>query len=404
MPIPRLTDSQRSHVRRLTRAFDHHEPCYAPDLDLRVHQDVRSSGPAIRSDLHGGTWILSRYRDVAAASASLTEPREPGAPSATPPEHAAFEGMMEPPFLPSRESKLLAEVRRLTRRLLAPVVARGYGDLVTELAVPLPLAVMALAVGFSEDAQARIGQLAGGNTARTHASEAARGFWPAFTHLCDRELRRARRDPDRGYLSVLAGSPIDGRTPTDHELHVRLVAFAIAGHQTSMNTLVHLLWQLADRPDLQQRLRTDPASIPAAVTEALRLWTPLDQGIRVTTRQLEIQDGTVPAGSRVILLTGAANRDPEVFPDPDAFRLDRGPAGRLVIGGGAQVSVGAHLARAGFTAVLQELARHPDYKPLQPSCAHLGSGYRHTCPDRLPVYFAGADPDPEPAPQRRLSA
>jgi len=165
-----------------------------------------------------------------------------------------------------------------------------------------------------------------------------------------------------------------------------LVAYAIAGHETSMNTLAHLIWQLARRPELQDALRDAPELMPAAIEETLRLWTPVDHGSRVTTTDVQISGVTIPRGARVILLTGAANRDPEEFDEPDEFRLDRERKPHLTFGQGIHFCLGAHLARIEFLAVLRELAAHPNYSLTGPVRRSYENG-RHICIDQLPVAF-----------------
>ncbi|MFI0924724.1 cytochrome P450 [Streptomyces sp. NPDC021012] len=127
--------------------------------------------------------------------------------------------------------------------------------------------------------------------------------------------------------------------------------------------------------------------VPAAVEEALRLWTPVDHGTRVTTRPVVLSGTGIPAGARVVLPTGAADRDPEVFPGPDAFRPDRGGNRHLSFGHGIHFCLGAHLARAEFAQVLREPLRHPESTLTGTPTRHFGNG-RHICLDRLPVRFA----------------
>lgn len=119
---------------------------------------------------------------------------------------------------------------------------------------------------------------------------------------------------------------------TGEELHVMLVAFAIAGPGVSVNTLTHLLSHLADRPEHLDLLRERPALMPDAIGETLRLWTPVDHGTRVTTREVTMAGTRIPAGARVLLLTGATNREPRQFADPDELRLDRSPIRHLTSG------------------------------------------------------------------------
>ncbi|WP_250286819.1 MULTISPECIES: cytochrome P450 [unclassified Frankia] len=387
-------------VRRLIADFDHHDPAFDPETAIAVHRGIRERGRVVRSRAYGGIWILSHYDDVATAlkdhetfssASGVFFPRAAGTPRFAPleydpPEHTTFRALMRPPFLAARAQDLRPAVSALVARLLRPVVERGHGDLVAELAVPLPLAVVGLAVGFSPDAQQRIRRLTANTWSRMPTDDSPDGFWPPFAELFRAEIQRARADPGEDYLSALVRSDFDGRPVTDAELHVMLVAFAIAGHETSMNTLAHLLWQLARRPDLQDELRGRPELMPVAVEETLRLWTPVDHGTRLTTRPVEIAGTTIPAGARVVLLTGAANRDPAKFPGPDEFRLDRDPVRHLTFGQGAHFCIGAHHARTEFLAVLAELARHPNYRLTGQPRRYFENG-RHICLDRLPVAF-----------------
>lgn len=393
------------HLARLTADFDAHDPYLSPDLAVDVHRAIRTSAPVSYSRAHGGTWIVSRYHDVRAALADhetfssasgVFFPRAAGTPRFAPleydpPEQTRFRTAMKPPFLLPRVRDLHGALVDLVRAHVTPIAARGHGDLIAELAVPLPLAVVGLAVGFTEHAQRSIRELTSNTWARMPKDDGPGGFWPAFTALFDSEIRRAREQPGDDHLSLLVRSTFDGRRPAgDEELHVMLVAYAIAGHETSMNILAHLLWQLGSRPDLQSALRGDPSLIPAAVEETLRLWTPVDHGTRLTTRPTVLGGHEIPAGARVVLLTGAANRDPEVFPAPDTFRLDRGNNRHLTFGHGIHFCLGAHLARAEFAQVLHELFRHPAFTLTEQPTRYFENG-RHICLDRLPVRFASHD-------------
>ncbi|MFE1191174.1 cytochrome P450 [Streptomyces olivaceoviridis] len=141
------------------------------------------------------------------------------------------------------------------------------------------------------------------------------------------------------------------------------------------------------QPELQETLHEDPGLVPAAVEETLRLWTPVDHGTHVTTRAVQLGGTEIPADARVVLLTGAANRDPQVLPDPDTFRLDRGVNRHLTFGHGIHFCMGAHLARVEFAEVLHELLRHPVFTFTAAPNRYFENG-RHICMDRLTVQFA----------------
>ncbi|MEV8374763.1 cytochrome P450 [Kribbella sp. NPDC056861] len=223
----------------------------------------------------------------------------------------------------------------------------------------------------------------------------AGGFWPPFAELFRQEIARARSEPGDDYLSELVRAEPDGVPVSDEDLQAMLVAFAIAGHETSMNTLAHLLWQLGRRPDLQEQLRAAPELIPVAIEETLRLWSPVDHGTRVTTTEVVIGDTRIPPGARVVLLTGAANRDPRIYSDPNTFRLDRGLARHLTFGHGIHFCLGARLARIEFAAVLRELARYPNYRVTTAPRRYFENG-RHICLDQLQVSWIGCENGGDP--------
>ncbi|WP_156757061.1 cytochrome P450 [Actinokineospora pegani] len=386
-------------VDRLVARFDHHDPEFTPEVAAAVHRRLREAGEPVHSAAHGGVWVLARYRHVFDAlkdhgsfssAQGVFFPRGADQPRFAPleydpPEHTAFRSLMRPALAAAAVRAVEPRIDRLAADIVRPLVARGSADLVAELTTTLPLAVLATTIGFSDTARGEILELT-----RTTWSKMATGgqFWPQFAALLDAEIARARRDHDGTYLAELVRTEVDGAPVTDEQLRVMLVAFAIAGHETTMNTTGHLLWRLAQDPDLAARLARDPGARPAAVDESLRLDAPVDHGSRFTTRDVEVGRTTIPAGSRVVLAVGAANRDPEQFDDPEAFRLDRGAARHLSLGQGIHFCLGAQLGRRQIVAVLDELAAAPPMTLDGPVHRHYANG-RHLNLAALPVRWGG---------------
>ncbi|MET0190896.1 MAG: cytochrome P450 [Pseudonocardia sediminis] len=389
-----------STVDRLAARFDHHDPEFDPDTAIAVHRRLRESGGPVHSSAHGGIWVLARYAHVLDALKDHTRfssaqgvffPRAADQPRFAPleydpPEHTAFRALMRPALAASAVKAVEPRISGLASEIVGPLVRRGSADLVAELTTVLPLAVLAETIGFSAGARDAILELTR-TTWASMARGAAADFWPQFAALLDDEITRARRTHDGTYLAELVRSELDGEPVTDEQLRVMLVAFAIAGHETTMNTAGHLLLRLARDPALAARLAADPASRPAAVDETLRLDTPVDHGSRVTTADVDIDGTTVPAGSRVILAVGAANRDPDRFDDPDSFHLDRGAAGHLSLGQGIHFCLGAQLGRRELVAVLDALADAPPMTLDGPVERYYANG-RHLNLRSLPVRFA----------------
>lgn len=356
-----------STVERLAHRFDHHDPEFTPEIAVAVHRRLRESGGPVHTEAHGGMWVLARYQHVSEAlkdherfssARGVFFPRAVDQPRFAPleydpPEHTAFRALMRPALAAAAVRAVTPRIAELAARMVRPLVGRGEVDLVAELTTRLPLAVLAETIGFSPRARDSIVELT-----RTTWARMATGaqFWPQFAALLDAEITRARRHHDGSFLAELVRTAIDGEPVTDEQLRVMLVAFAIAGHETTMNTAGHLLWRIAADPGLAGRLAADPAARAAAVDETLRIDSPVDHGSRVTTTDVTIGGTTIPKDSRVILAVGAANRDPEVFDEPDSFRLDRGAARHLSLGRGIHYCLGAQLGRVQLIAVLDELA------------------------------------------------
>lgn len=386
-------------VDRLVANFDHHDPELTPDIAIAVHDEIRERSRVAYSSAHGGMWMLSRYADVEAAlrdqdtfsaAKGVFFPRAPGTPLFAPldydqPRHTAFRKLMRQPLAPAAVDERRSAVAEIVRDMIAPIAQRGSGDLVRELAVPLPLTVLGMAVGFSAEARARLRELTENMWARMATDEDSSGFWPQFRALYTEEIDRAHRAPGDDYVSTLVQAHFNGQPLSEEELHVVLPGFAIAGHEPVLNALSHLLWQLGTNPALQEDSRLRPELRGAIVEETLRLWSP-DHGTRVTTRDVEIDGTVIPANSRVVLMAGAANRDPRVFDDPHTFRLDRGPIRHLSFGHGVHFCLGAPLARIELAAVLDELAEHPKFVVTNEPYRHYVNG-RHINFDRLDVTF-----------------
>jgi cytochrome P450 len=171
-------------------------------------------------------------------------------------------------------------------------------------------------------------------------------------------IRRASETPaSNDVTSRVMRETVHGRRLTDDEI-VSIVRNWTVGELATMAASIGILVQyLAAHPDLQRRLRERPALLPAAIDEILRLEAPLIANRRIVTRDVEIGGQPLAAGERVTLMWASANRDEEVFGDPDEFRLDRDPALNLLYGAGIHVCPGAPLARMELRIVMEALLK-----------------------------------------------
>jgi cytochrome P450 len=129
----------------------------------------------------------------------------------------------------------------------------------------------------------------------------------------------------------------------------------LAGNETTTNLLGGMFDTLARDPDSYHRIRDDRSLIPMAIEEQLRYSSPVQNLYRTARRDYPVGDVTIPAGARVLLSFGAANRDPRVFDSPDVYRVDRNPSQHIAFGFGAHLCLGAQLTRMEAQAVLHEL-------------------------------------------------
>jgi cytochrome P450 len=304
-----------------------------------------------------------------------------------PPVHTALRNLMRPPLTNAEVKAIEPQIRSLVQELVEPLAAKGGGDLVGDLAVPLPLRVLSVVVGFSPRATDRIRALSEQLWAGMAADEDSSNFLPAYAGLLAEEIADVRAHPRGDYLSWLVTQEIAGRPVTDEELIGVLASLAIAGHETTMNSAANLLLHLARTPADQQRLRDEADVIPLAVEEGLRCWTATVNFARTLTRPVTIDGVTIPAGERVLLVYQAANRDPEEFEDAETFRLDRKPNHHLAFGQGIHFCLGAQLGRAELRILLEELVHNAPPFVLTGDAPRYFEGGVHQCVKSIPVAF-----------------
>jgi len=271
-----------------------------------------------------------------------------------PPEHEPIRRLALDAAASRRAVAALREfTREHVRELLGAILRRGRGDLVAELSVHLTNRVIAKLLGVPQE---RAGWLAEQAeeimhselpvTNRTERGVGYQGAFPEFTAFVDELVRHRleRREPADDAI----GGIVAGATGPLSETVVRMVLtqLLLGGSATTRDFLGHIFHVLIERPDLHAAIRRDPALVPVAGEEGLRLAPPVLFVIRTVREATELRGVAIAPGERVIAAIAAANRDAEVYPDPDEFRLDReAPRPHLSFGYGAHACVGASLAR-----------------------------------------------------------
>jgi cytochrome P450 len=392
------TTSTDALVARLFSVQQRHDP-------YSVLRELREAGPLHRTPM--GLWLATRYRDCAdvlsgahwshAAEAAQLHPSVAAAEAATelptsflwmdPPDHTRLRTLVSKAFTPRLVARLRPRIERLADELVGTALQAGEFDLVQAIAYPLPLTIVCELVGIPADAHADVQRwsqdLARGfdpDLLMTPEAHAARSRAAAEFMAYLRALIDARRDrPADDLLSALAAVEDRGDVLTETELLATCVTTVVAGHETTVNLVSGGLLALMRSPDQLARLRERPELVPSAVDELLRMEPPVQMTTRTTLRDTVLAGQELPAGTGVVVLINSANRDPDIYPDPD--RLDvaryhdrsRPPARHLGYSLGIHYCLGAPLASLEMevllhcilsrVATMRPLRDDPPYKP-----------------------------------------
>jgi cholest-4-en-3-one 26-monooxygenase len=349
---------------------------------------LRRESPVHWFDLPDGVgyWAVTRRKDIVWISKQpkrfLNAPRlavfEKGAPpekrevrhllNMDPPEHAHFRTAASSWFTPRAIRRRQAEVEQITRDLLAEMAGDGEtreGDFVADLTAPLTLAILADMLGVPrEDWRLMFewtNQIAGssdpefqtaGATPQANVENVRDNLFQYFMTLA--EKRRA--EPRDDIVSVLVGAPIDGQPMPTMELLSYFLLLVVAGNETTRNAASGGLLALIENPGEFAKLRANPGLVDSAVEEIVRWTAPVIQFCRTPVEDVELYGKKIRAGDSLCLFYPSANRDEDVFEDPDVFRIDRRPNPHLGFGIGEHFCLGASLARLELRAIFRALA------------------------------------------------
>lgn len=271
-----------------------------------------------------------------------------------PPDHTRLRKLVSKAFTPRMVAQLAPRIEQITTELLdAALAVDGPVDLIKDFASPLPVVVISELLdvpladrerfeGWSHEmARALDPDFLLPPDVRLRAMRAREEFAEYFRELV--ALRRA--NPGDDLLSALVAVHDQGDVLTENELLATLILLLIAGHETTVNLIGNGTLALLRHPDQLARLHAEPELIDRAVEELLRYDSPVQLTIRYALEDGEVGGRTIPQGSFLLLLIGAANRDPDEHDDPDSLDLGREPSRHLAFGQGVHFCLGAPLAR-----------------------------------------------------------
>ncbi|MFD5036041.1 cytochrome P450 [Streptomyces sp. NPDC058378] len=277
------------------------------------------------------------------------------------PDHTRIRRLVAKAFTPRRVEALAPTVERLAAALVDDFVDAGGGDLLTAVAEPLPVAVIAEMLGVPEADRALLRPWSAaicGMFELNPPEETARAAVQASVEFSGylRELIAARRaDPGTDLISGLIAAHDDEDRLTEQEIVSTCVLLLNAGHEATVNATANSWWMLFRHPEQLAALRADHSLLPTAVEELLRYDTPVPMFARWVLDDIEIDGTVIPRGAQVALLFASANRDPERFADAETLDLSRQDNPHISFGAGIHYCLGAPLARLELAASFREL-------------------------------------------------
>ena len=370
-----MTTSQTS---RTVRSY----PFGPPDrleLDPR-YAWLRTNEPVSRVQMPYGeeAWLATRYADVRtvlgdarfsrAAVADRDEPRvaphsqQTGMLAMDPPEHSRLRRLVAKAFTVRRVEDLRPRAEQVAEELVDRMVEAGPpADLVDDFAVPLPVIVICELLGVPPADRDRFHVWSEAIVSTTSLSpQQIGGYLDNLGAYIAGLVEQRRREPTD---ADLLGSLVRARDEDDRLSEEEMVALAggllAAGHETTASQIPNFVYALRTHPDVLEFLRVRPDLVPAAVEELMR-WVPLGAAAafpRYAKEDIELSGVTVPAGDPVLAAVHSANRDGEMFPDPDRIDVTRSPNPHLGFGHGAHHCLGAPLARVELQTALAVLLR-----------------------------------------------
>jgi cytochrome P450 len=380
--------NKRPPVTDWSKDFDLLDPRWIED-PYPIWRELRHNCPVAHTDRFSGVYFPSRYEDIRTIAYDTEhfssrriviregEPVILPSPPVTsdPPVHRDERRVLLPPFTPASVKKLEPRMRQLCRELLERLSGRTTCDGALDYAQEIPARLTAHMLGISEDA---------GDLFRRwlHESIELSMTDPALAYRAaaevaaffDAEIAKHRAEPKDDLISYLLDARINGQPLSNEHINGTLRLLLFAGIDTTWSAIGVSLWHLATHGDDRKRLAQEPQLLPTAVEEFLRAYAPVAVA-REIVGDTEINGCPLKKGEMVMLPFGAANRDPDVFPDADSVIIDRAENRHAAFGLGIHRCIGSTLARTEILIALEEwLAKFPDFTLAPGAVVEWSSG------------------------------
>ena len=363
---------------------------YSP-YDYEVHEDpypfyarLRTEAPLYRNE-ELGFWALSRHADVSAgfrdnarfsSAEGVSLDKLASGPHAhktmsflamDPPRHTRMRSLVARGFTPRRVVELEPRIREIAREYLDRAKELDEFDIIGDFAGKLPMDVISEMMGVPVADRDEVRRLAdllvhreeGVEDVPPAGIEAAITLFGYYTEM----IAQRRRQPTDDLTSALLVAEIDGDRLDDEDIVAFLFLMVVAGNETTTKLLGHCLYWAWANPAEREKVWSGSHTIEQWIEETLRYDTSSQLLARTTLVDVELHGGVIPKGDRVVFLVGAANRDPEVFVDPDRYDIGRDTTQIVSFGLGRHFCMGASLARLEARVALEEfIARFAGYE------------------------------------------
>ena len=338
-----------------------------------------------------GFWAITKYHDVAAISknpGTFSSNRRtallPEMPQAQldnqrlmmlnldPPLHNKVRNLVNKGFTPRMVARLEPHIREITTAIIDRIALTGACDFVNEVAVELPLQVIAEMLGVPLEERRLLfdwtNRMIGFDDPEYHTTpedgEIAAMELYAYANRLALERRKHPRDD---LVTVLLNAEVDGEHLSELEFDLFFLLLSVAGNETTRNLISGGMLALLEHPGQRDRLLANPSLLPFAVEEMLRWVSPVMHFRRTATRDTEIRGRQIRENDKVVMFYPSVNRDEEIFPEADVFDVARHPNEHLAFGIGQHFCLGAKLARLEIRVMFEELLRRlPDIELAGP--------------------------------------
>jgi cytochrome P450 len=260
-----------------------------------------------------------------------------------PPRHKKLRSLVSEAFTPRTIAQQADNIRGIVNELLDASTASGTLEVMRELAVPLPVRVIAALMGVPSSQHADFKRCS--EAIASDVPEQGFAGMRALHELIRALVVERRKAPQADLISALLSAQIDGEPLSEPQIVDFCALLLVAGHETTTHLIGNTLRCLDEHPQAREQVWADPSLLPSTIEEVLRFFPVAPRVTRLVTRDAEFGGRQLQRGHRMFLWTGSANRDEEQFPDPDIFDIRRSPNRHLTFGSGIHFCLGAPLAR-----------------------------------------------------------